>query len=384
MTLPAEERAVLGLAMGQHCLAAFEDGELVGTLGGYDAEMTLPGAVPAPVLVLDDVAVLPTHRRRGVLSALLGRSLEQSRDAGIALAALHASEGGIYGRFGFAPSCFAARYRLRRGAELVHEAAGRVRLLRVEEAIEAFPPVFDEARLARAGEVSRRPGAWSELIGAGGPSRFLVAYLEPDSPHDRVDGYAVYELVDPGGARDPGRPLAVSLLELQALTPGAYAGLWSYLAGIDLTEGVRTTERPVDEPLRHVLRDPRELATTALVDRAWLRIVDAETALAARRYRAAGALVLLLRDERCPWNEAALLVEVDTAGVAGAKRIARADPPPAPALELDAGALAAAYLGGTSFATLVAAGRAQERHGAAVELADLLFGAAPAPFCTDL
>jgi predicted acetyltransferase len=45
--------------------------------------------------------VLPTHRRRGVLTAMMQRLLDDAVEHSEPLAILTASEGGIYGRFGF-------------------------------------------------------------------------------------------------------------------------------------------------------------------------------------------------------------------------------------------------------------------------------------------
>ena len=44
------------------------------------------------------VGVLPSHRRRGVLSSLMRHQLDDVHERGEAVAALFASEAGIYGR----------------------------------------------------------------------------------------------------------------------------------------------------------------------------------------------------------------------------------------------------------------------------------------------
>ena len=80
-------------------LAAFEGDVPVATGGWYDLRMALPGAV-APVAGVTWVSVAPTHRRRGLLTALMTRQLTDLHEQGRALAALWASEGAIYGRYG--------------------------------------------------------------------------------------------------------------------------------------------------------------------------------------------------------------------------------------------------------------------------------------------
>src|SRR5690348_4843368 len=80
--------------------AAFEDGALVGSAGAFAFELSVPGgSLPTAGVTL--VAVLPTHRRRGILSRLVRAQVETAREKGDVLAALWASEGAIYGRYGY-------------------------------------------------------------------------------------------------------------------------------------------------------------------------------------------------------------------------------------------------------------------------------------------
>src|SRR3954449_7078756 len=111
----------------ERSLAALEDGRMAGVAGIYTRELTIPGALTR-VAAVTLVGVLPTHRRRGVLTALMRRQrddvrraggslgassptpsrrgcwpslmrrqLEDARPAGEPVAALWASEAGIYG-----------------------------------------------------------------------------------------------------------------------------------------------------------------------------------------------------------------------------------------------------------------------------------------------
>ena len=50
------------------------------------------------------VAVAPTHRRRGILRAMMTQHLAEVHEKGEPLAALWASESSIYGRFGYGPA----------------------------------------------------------------------------------------------------------------------------------------------------------------------------------------------------------------------------------------------------------------------------------------
>jgi len=377
--VPPEERERLlsGLEAG-HALAAFDSGELVGTLAGFPLEHTVPGPLLAPALAVREVAVLPTHRRRGVLSALMRRLLDDARGRGEALAVLFASEATIYGRFGFGPASWACRYVVdRRDARFARPlgdlAPGSVRLLRPGQAREAFPLVFDAVRRRRAGEVDRLAEWWDEVFeerrDEPGAQRFHACY-EQDG---QIDGYALYEVPEPRG--NEGRELVV--VELVTATPAAYAALWSYLLGVDLTVRLRTLARPVDEPLRWLLEDPRALRTSLCEDHTWVRLVDVPAALAARRYAAVGQLVLEVEDAVCPWNSGRFSVEVAADGCAEVRRTAR----PAD-LALDAAMLGATYLGGTSFASFAAAGRIAEHALGAARRADALWATDEPPFCS--
>src|SRR5207302_1566405 len=84
------------------------DGEMVGAAASYQFFLTLPGGTTVQVSGVAGVAVPPTHRRRGVLRALMSAQLTTFADQGDAAAVLWATEPTIYGRFGFAPVTRAA------------------------------------------------------------------------------------------------------------------------------------------------------------------------------------------------------------------------------------------------------------------------------------
>src|SRR3954454_19053342 len=103
----------------ERSLAWFDSGRIVATTGAYTRALTVPGAV-VPCAAVTAVAVVATHRRRGLLTAMMRRQLEDLRERGDAVAALWASEGAIYGRFGYGIAARAARV----GALWARSAAG--------------------------------------------------------------------------------------------------------------------------------------------------------------------------------------------------------------------------------------------------------------------
>src|SRR5579864_8748190 len=96
-----------GLTMG-----AFDGDRLVGTCANLTMELTVPGPAVLPCAGVTWVAVLPSHRRRGILTAMMERLLDDTEGHREPAAALLASESAIYGRFGYGPATQAATYEL--------------------------------------------------------------------------------------------------------------------------------------------------------------------------------------------------------------------------------------------------------------------------------
>ena len=90
---------------------AWEGGRAVGGLGAFPFQLTVPGGrVPAAGVTI--AGVLPTHRRRGILRAMMRALLDAAHARGEAVAYLWATEGTIYGRFGFGLASFVAEIDL--------------------------------------------------------------------------------------------------------------------------------------------------------------------------------------------------------------------------------------------------------------------------------
>ena len=369
-------------------LAVFHDGELVATASSYVVSMTLPGLISRDVAAVSDVSVTPTHRRRGMMTMMMRRQLDDIRSSNQSVAVLFSSEGGIYGRYGYGVATFGARYVVdKRNARLLPPvvtpagpgaggSCGSVRLVELAQASEAFPAVHRAYVPTRVGELERPPGEWADLLGSRNGAeearhRFYVCYEQMG----RIDGYAVYR-VAPMDPADPWRR-AVFLEELCTLSDESYTSLWRYLLGIDLTEELRTRSRPVDEPLRYLLENQRALRTALWSDRTWVRLVDVSRALAERRYEEEGSLVMEVKDPFCPWNDGCFLLSVDGEGVGAVERVDAA-----PDLVVTADALGALYLGGVPFVAMAEVGRIAEGTQGAARRADKMFSVRRPPFCT--
>src|SRR5437764_6316381 len=359
-------------------LAAFEDGRIVATAGDWDMTLTVPGNSEVHAPGVTAVAVLPTHRRQGLLTALMRRQLDDFRGRGESVATLLAAESVIYGRFGYGWATTSAAAELDRLHGVFRKGAttqGHLQLLDKSEAAKALPDVFDQARRVQPGEVSRPDGWWQEFVRDPEWARDGDSELFHVVCRDGSDaGFASYRLKQNWDDNIAAYTLRVH--QLVASSPAVRAALWRFCLQVDLVERVKFENIPTQDPMRWLLRDPRRLRTTTLADWLWVRLVDVVRALEARRYRVADRLVLDVADAFLPENEGRY--ELD-AGPDGARcRRSNAGPD----LRLSVAELGCAYLGGVSLTSLAAAGRIEERSAGALNRADLLFGSDPPPWCS--
>lgn len=353
-------------------IAAFDDGEIVAGAAIFSRNLTVPGAV-VPVAGVTLVAVSPTHRRRGLLTAMMGMQLTGLYESGETVAALSAAEAGIYGRFGYGPASQVARLRgVQRAMAFrpdVHLGAGRIRLLDREKALPLISQVYDRVRRTSVGWVDRPARFWEARL-SDSPGATSLRYAVHSEPDGAVTGYALYRLRPEGNGT--GDVSEVQVVELAAATRQAYAAVWRFL--LDLDGHFRISALvALDEPLPLLLADPRG-ARLAPVDNLWVRLVDVERALAARRYATPVDVVLEVCDGFCPWNNGRYRLVADGSWVTCVRTSAPAD------LSLTAADLGAVYLGGTTLATLAAAGRVVEQRPGALARSTVAFRGEREPF----
>jgi predicted acetyltransferase len=358
--------------------AAIDGDAIVGAAGVTSFLMTVPGA-ELPVAGVTGVGVLPTHRRRGVNTALMRAQLDDIRERGESVAALYASQGSIYGRYGYGIASLSAAIDLetRRSAfGPWYAPSGRVRLFDRDEAVGAFLPVHEAVRRERPGMVRLDEAGFAYRLDDrfrdwDGPKPGFFAGHETDG---RVDAYAQYRIKHEWETVPRNE---VVLEDLVATSPQAYADMWRYVLDLDLMFRVTSWNRPSDDPLLHLVLEPRALRFR-LKDALWIRLVDVERALSARAYRTRETIVVEVHDAFCPWNDGRYRLE--TAPQDAACRRTDADPD----LVLGAAELGAMFLGGTGPAVLRRAGRVEERTAGAVERAAAAFAWDPAPWCSIL
>lgn len=366
-------------------LTAWAGDRPVGHVAGFRFDTLVPGGAWLATNGVTRVGVLPTHRRRGVASQLLTRLLTEARERGQVLASLRASDTRIYGRYGFGLAGVNTQAEVDATRALPIGGAttdGSLRLVAPDQVVDTVATLYP--RCAGRVGVLRRP-RWltaryvEAATEAGGDAEFVVVHTSADGVDD---GYAHY------GVKWDDAPFTNAvgkgtLYEVWATTPGVELALWDYLCNIDLVTEWFCEERPIDDVLQYAVNDSRAYRIKRVWDEQWLRLLDVDAALSARTYNAgAGSFTLGVHDAMFPVNDG--VWEISSAG---AERLTGgADPEVAAAVDtadlvVDVREASAAYLGGTRWTALAAAGRVTANDPAALAIADTLFVTTPAPFC---
>lgn len=266
-----------------------DDDGIVGATGSFDFDVTLPGGATLPMPGVTWVGVAVTHRRRGILRALMAQQHREFLDQGVPLAGLTASEGVIYGRFGYGTTSTHRSVEItRRRAVLRPDLpdTGGVRQVDTEHIRAVGPDIHRRWVATTPGAVSRDDKWWQSVL--------------RDREHQRGGGTALFHLAHRDGYasfRRDHSDRSLRVTELFAVTPEAHRELWRTLLATDLTETITARSLAEDDPLPWLLTDPRQVRTTGLHDGLWTRVLDVPAALSARRYAAEIDVVLDVRDE---------------------------------------------------------------------------------------
>ncbi|WP_116947848.1 GNAT family N-acetyltransferase [Jiangella endophytica] len=347
-----------------------DDGVIVGSGLVLTRDLSVPGAL-VPAAHVTGVGVASTHRRRGVLKTLMNAMLTEAHGRGTEpLAVLWASEGAIYGRFGYGLASWRVSYEIASRNTTVNgetPEGGRLRQADTRDVLDEIAAVYDRTLAQRPG-LSTRPGKWWEYLTAdpkgwrrGMSAERTVIYQDDDGVH----GYARFRTKS--GWSKSGPDGEVRVTELLAETPEAHATLWRYLMSIDLVRTVKYMHGPVDDPLPHLVTNPDALVGSACGS-LWVRVLDVPGALTARRYAAPVDVVLEVTDADITDNAGRWRLTADGATADVSRTDAKVD------VAMDVRALGSLYLGGVSAGTLAAGGLITERTPGALARLSAAFG----------
>ncbi|MFC5217086.1 GNAT family N-acetyltransferase [Streptomyces coerulescens] len=374
----AEERELWNsLTETDRSLGVWDGDACVGTAGAFSFRLTVPGGAAVSAAGVTMVSVAATHRRRGVLTSMMRRQLDDVREWGWPLAVLTASEPAIYGRFGYGIGTHQVSAEIDTARVSLSVPPGtddvRLRYAVPADVLDACEAVYARRVSARPGMIARLPG-WERLglldpeSDREGASPIQCVLAERDS---EVVGYARFRVKPEWDGNGPSG--AVLLRDVQALDPAAEAALWRFLFGIDLTSTVKAWSRPMDEAWQHQVSDIRR-CVVRVKDALHVRLVDVGAALEARTYQAPVDVVFEVEDDFCPWNTGRWRLSGDAKGASCERTTDAAD------LALSVRELGAAYLGGVSLAALGAAGRVRELRRGALAEASVGFASTVAPW----
>lgn len=359
-----------------------KDGDdIVAGGAAYTFRTTVPGNV-LPTAGVTLIGVQPTHRRRGLLTAMMRHQMDDARERGEPIATLWASEGAIYGRFGYGLASVQAWVEIETEKGVFVDdpgPLGQTRKVPLDSALEVVAPVYDRVREATPGMFERSDVWWEKRLLADpkewrdGASPKYCAVWEEDG---KARAYVIYRLQGDWSAAGPIGNSQVQ--ELIAEDTVALREMWRFVFGIDLTERVKSRYGmlPVDTPLMLMLAEPRRMRAS-LTDALWLRIVDLKAALEARSYAADGEIVFGLEDRFCEWNHGTWSLNVS----GGKGTLEKSDG--TPGLSFNASTLGTAYLGTYTFRQMARAGKVAASD-EALSRADALFRTDVTPYCPEI
>jgi predicted acetyltransferase len=339
-------------------LAAFDGDEMIGTTQSYGSSLVVPGGALVPHAAISRVGVRADYTRRGVLTALMREQLSTLPDP---VATLRASEGRIYGRFGYGQ---AGRWQSveidTKRAVIPGDTTGRVRMLDQGTADKLLPELYEALGLTKPGRIGRWAGWWAKARDRKSEAENSVTIVH--SGPDGDDGFLTYKVSEEKDFKH-----SLSIEDFEWANDDAWRDLWIYVSRLDLVDKIEA-DLALDEPVNWLFEDSRVVSTKDVYDEIWLRLVDVPRMLAARTYGTAEPVVIEVRDKLLPANDGCYRVSPD-----GVERVsAQAD------ITIPVDMLGAVYLGDTTFSQLAATKRIE---GTRLADADALFAVPQKPYC---
>jgi predicted acetyltransferase len=355
---------------------AFVDGKLASTFATLPFTVRLNGA-PVPMGGVTAVGTLPEFRRRGLVRKVMTEALSTMRDRNQNFAILWASMGAIYQRFGYGLATAQVTYSFDPryvGFEQQIEPPGRVEMLPKDDSFPILKQIYIEWATPRNLCIHRSTFLWTvDTLRPPKKEQPVYTAIYRDAG-GTPRGHVVYT-TEEQQTSEPGPGQMMTVRDFIALDVEAARALWDYLRSHDLVGRINLRGAPEDDVIPDLLLEPRML-NRKTSDAIWMRIVNAERALAQRPYGTRGELTLAIAgDDVCPWNNGTYLIETDgqTTQVTRTGREAELTMRPNTLASLISG-----YRPATHF---LKAGRLEERRAGAALRADAIFRTEHAPHC---
>jgi predicted acetyltransferase len=359
------------------CIGAFDGAKPVGTFRSKELHLTLPGNDSVPMSGVTSVTVVPTHRRRGLLSRMMSAEFQAARDRGDALAGLYAAEYPIYGRFGYGAAVDGCTWEFdARAAKFARDLPGTVEVVDVAEARSIAPRIYEGLRAITPGAVTRSDVDWDHFLklnareGDESAKSILNAVLRDGG---REVGYVRYK-IDSDNWTHARPDNVLKAVDLFALNVEYEARLWKFLADHDWVSQVVVEEnRRTDELWRDLLFNRRVVWPTNHWEGMWVRVLDPVAALSSRRYEVPGHVVLRVVDAD-GYADGTFAVE---GGPDGAVCKPTTE---SPDVTLPVGILGSILLGGPTASRFAVLGMLEEHRNGAVAGLSAMFHTAIAPW----
>ena len=368
------EQEITGTADWTMC--AFEDGKLATCYRSWPWTMRFNGEA-IPVAAVNSVGTLPIYRRRGYLRKVHKAHFELVHEKGEQpIAILYASMAAIYQRYGYAVVSTYNTYNVEpRYLQFSFPQAvpGTFREVSDDE-FGLLVDLYRRFRADKIGYIHRSRDQWNyDILGkppAGGILTKAV-YEEDGEPL----GYVIYT-AEPVGEPHPTPDQHIIIRDLIWLTPATYRTVWNYFANMDLASNIVWRRVPPDDPLPHVLLEPRMLRSVSH-DGLLGRIIDVDKVLPGRGYDEEGVLTFDVVDEMCPWNQGRWKLETSANGSSISHTTE------APQLVMSVNTLAMLVFGQISATEAARMGRLDVNEDGSLALWDRVMRTKHKPFCAD-
>ncbi len=262
----------------------------VATFASWDGSINA-GQGLAATNFITDVTVQASHRRRGLMNALMTTDLVEARQRGDVFAVLTATDARLYGRFGFGVTASARRLEIESGPkfQLRTEPVGHSVFADPANIVELRQKIFKTFHDHQFWSVGRANHYWTSGFDWNTqraiPQRGAVHFDE----HGEPDATLVFSVEED----------SLQIVDLLGTSTGAEIELLRLLAHSEAHETIIWPRcHDSRHPLPWALEDSRVVRTTKEFDTVWVRILDVERAVAMRRFDQDGSVTLEIRDKQ--------------------------------------------------------------------------------------